>query len=129
MSPQYPFLKYQLPALVWSLAIFGLSAIPRVPIDITPLGIDKVLHAVFYAILCFLVWRALWFQSRVGIFQRHSLLVAFLFSFGYGIVMEWYQRYLPGRSPDIYDAVANGTGALICVLVLMWRQKKGKRTI
>lgn len=123
MSQQFPFLKYQLPAIVWSVAIFGLSAIPRVPVDITPFGIDKLLHAAVYAVLCCLTWRALWFQSHIEFFRRRALLIAFLYSCVYGILNEWYQMYLPGRSPDIYDAAANGTGALVCVFVLMWRQK------
>lgn len=126
MSRQFSFLKHQLPAIVWSVTIFGLSAIPRVPVDITPLGIDKLLHAAFYAVLCFLTWRALWFQSHIEFFQRHAILIAFFYSCVYGILNEWFQMYLPGRSPDIYDAVANGTGALACVLMLIWRQKKRK---
>lgn len=124
MSQQFSFLKYQLPAVVWTLTIFGLSALPRIPVPISSLGIDKLLHAAVYAMLCVLSWRALWFQSRVELFRRHAILFAFLFSFVYGALNELYQMYLPDRSPDIGDALANGTGTLVSVFFLLWRQKK-----
>jgi MYXO-CTERM domain-containing protein len=131
MNPPSAFLKYQLPAIVWSITIVGLSAIPRVPVDISVFGADKLLHAVVYAILCSLVWRALWFQNRIELLRRYSVPSAFLFSCGFGILNEWLQMQAPGRSPDVYDAIANGTGALAVVLVLLWRRRRreGQRTI
>ncbi len=131
MSPTSGFLKYQLPALVWSVTIFGLSAIPRVPVDISVLGADKLLHAVVYAVLCALVWRAFWYQNRSELLRRHSISGAFLLACVYGILNEWIQMQVPGRSSDVYDAIANGTGALVVVLVLLWRRRRreGQRTI
>jgi VanZ family protein len=129
VSPTYAFVKYQLPAIVWSITIVGLSMIPRVPVDISMFGADKLLHAVVYAILCALIWRALWFQNRIELLRRYSVPGAFLLTCGYGILNEWLQMQAPGRSPDVYDAIANGTGALAVVLVLLWRRRtwEGKR--
>jgi VanZ family protein len=45
--------------------------------------------------------------------RDHSLLGAFLFTIVYGILDEVHQMYVPGRSPDVYDAMADAFGALL----------------
>jgi VanZ family protein len=119
-------LKYQLPAFVWCLGIFLLSAIPRVPAVLTPFQVDKIAHAVIYGVLCFLVWRAFFFQSHSIFLRRHALMASVLFSCVYGVLDEIHQLYVPGRSSDPFDVVADGTGALVCVALLVWRTRRAK---
>jgi len=114
------FVKYQLPALVWCVAIFGFSAIPGIGIIRIPLRVDKLIHGSIYFILCLLVWRAFFYQVRYPRVQRRAILWAFFFSCLYGIIDESHQVLVPGRTPDVYDAVADGTGALVFVLFYWW---------
>ncbi|MCI0706339.1 MAG: VanZ family protein [Ignavibacteriae bacterium] len=127
MTVSRPFLKYHLPAVVWCASIFVLSAIPGAAAIRIPPGVDKIIHGIIYFVLCLLVWRAFYYQSGYPTLQKRALLSAFLFTVIYGGLDEFHQIYVPGRTPDIMDVVADGTAALLCVLVLMWWLRKRKR--
>lgn len=121
------FIRYQFPAILWCIAIFALSAIPRVPVVKFPFRVDKLAHLVLYFILCSLVWRAFFYQSRIIILRNRALLFAFLFSCFYGISDEFHQLFVAGRSADVYDALADGTGALLWVLFSWWSSRRNSR--
>jgi len=109
------FAKYQLPLLVWLLLIFGLSAIPTLPAIKFPLSPDKIAHAGIYFVLCMFGRRAFLHQERWPWLKEHSLLAALLLAVVYGSLDEVHQMYVPGRSPDIYDALADSLGASLFV--------------
>ncbi|MBF0281656.1 MAG: VanZ family protein [Zetaproteobacteria bacterium] len=87
-------------------------------------GEDKVVHASAYAAMAWLAWHAL----RAHIVTRTMLLgVAWLFCLLYGLSDEWHQSFVPGRDADIWDWVADSTGALmmVCLLFLYQRRRDG----
>ena len=127
MSRRVAFVKYQLPALVWSVAIFALSAVPGMSSVRFPIRADKLIHGAIYFILCLLVWRALHHQTRFPNLQKRALLAAYFFTLAYGALDEFHQIFVPGRTPDPMDLLADGTGALLSVLVLVWWLWKEKR--
>jgi VanZ family protein len=43
----------------------------------------------------------------------------------YGITDEWHQSYVPGRSPDVRDVVADTVGAVLAMLVVAWLVRRG----
>lgn len=81
--------------------------------------LDKAAHAGVFAMLALLVaWglaRAFpaWDRARV-------LLLALLASVAYGALDELHQRFVPGRSVDPLDLVADGAGAGLVIAVLWW---------
>ena len=127
MSRFRSFLKYQAPALLWCIAIYALSAVPLVSRMKIPLRADKLVHGVLYFVLCLLVWRAFHYQSRFSFLKNRALLSAFLFSCLYGLIDEIHQIFVPGRTPDIYDVVADGTGAFLAMLFFWWRRRDESR--
>lgn len=79
-------------------------------------GIDKVIHFIVYALLCFLVCRAL--TATMGReLGRTFLVLAFLMTVLYGIFDEVRQLSMPTRCASIYDIVADTLGALTTVIV------------
>jgi VanZ family protein len=122
------FLKYQFPALLWCLTIFGLSAIRRVPVIRFPIQVDKVVHTVLFGILCFLAWRAFFFQPLFPRVREKAMTLAFVFSCLYGISDELHQLFVPGRSADVYDAIADAAGALIVITILWLRAEQKKQS-
>ena len=75
------------------------------------LRFDKLDHAVVYAILgglCFLAIRRTWPLSRVRLVGLAALLAVL-----YGLSDEFHQLFVPGRSAELYDALADGVGGLI----------------
>ena len=111
---QSPFVRYQLPFILWALVIFTFSSFPTPPVP--RLGIrfeDKWQHLVAYGLLGYLAGRAFFFQNRYFFLSRRPILMAVLFGVLYGISDEFHQYFVPGRFTDIYDVIADGIGALL----------------
>ncbi len=73
---------------------------------------DKLIHFCMYFGMAF--WL---FYSLINVRLRYRYLVAFTISVMYGIFMEIMQDVMAiGRSMDVWDVVANTTGAAIFLL-------------
>lgn len=118
------FLKYQLPFLLWVICIFAISSIPRVPVIKSPISLDKLAHMALFLVLSWLGWRAFWHQAKIGWLHRGAVLAAILFSVLYGVLDEIHQLYVPGRNSDVFDVLADVTGALIFALWHVWRKSR-----
>lgn len=117
MEQSKHFLWYQFPAIIWAAAIFIQSSISDIP---TPeLGFDwqdKVYHAIEYAILGFLLQRALFFQNN-QLFKKYAGGFTWLLGSLYAISDEIHQYFVPGRSADVADALADIAGLSIILLL------------
>jgi len=68
-------------------------------------------------VLCLLMRRSFFFQERYDTLKDHALLLSFLVASAYGAIDEVHQQYVPDRTPDAYDAVADSVGALFYVVI------------
>ncbi|MBI2619412.1 MAG: VanZ family protein [Ignavibacteriales bacterium] len=116
--------RYQLPLLVWILAIFALSAIPGIPEIRFPISPDKLAHIGIYFVLCMLSRRAFFHQDRFLRVKKHSLSVAFGFTVVYGALDEFHQLYVPGRWADIYDVLADAVGGALFTGWFVWKARR-----
>jgi VanZ family protein len=117
------FLKYQFPPVLWIIVIYSLSAIPNLQqLFRFPLGVDKLAHAVFYFVLCWLVWRAFRQQHAFPIMRNGALLGAFIFSVAFCSLDEYHQMFVPGRNSDFNDVIAAAGGALLFVAIASLRR-------
>ncbi len=107
------FAKYQLPLFLWLVLIFGLSAIPHIPVVKFPLSPDKIGHAGIYFVLCMLSMRAFFHQDIWPWLKENSMLAAVIFTIVYGTLDEVHQIFVPNRWADVYDAIADAVGALL----------------
>jgi VanZ family protein len=104
------FFSYWFPVIVYCLLIFVQSSRPSP--DYTPHwpNVDKVLHFAAYALLGALFLRA-FYTTRI----RHHLKLIFtlsvLFSGLYGISDEIHQSFVPYRTADVMDALADILGS------------------
>lgn len=102
------FLRAWGPALLWAALIFTLSSRSRVPGPDFP-NSDKVAHFGAYAILGLaLAYGA----ARSGAAPLWMIVLGSL----YGASDEVHQSFVPGRSPDVADWVADSAGAIVGVL-------------
>jgi len=104
------------PVALYALAIFVESSISHVPAF--PSGFtDKDGHALLYAGLAVLVLRAASGARWDGLtFRAAGAAVAFAAI--YGITDEFHQSFVPGRTADVNDWVADCTGAATGVAVV-----------
>jgi VanZ family protein len=86
---------------------------------------DKVAHAVAYAGLSAALYWA--FRStRRGWLFRWAAPAAFVAASLYGITDEWHQSWGPGgRSPDVWDWVADTVGAAVMMTAVVLLRRRG----
>ncbi|MHC4074050.1 MAG: VanZ family protein, partial [Planctomycetota bacterium] len=97
-------------ALYWP-ALFVFAHIP-IPQVIRRAGVsDKSLHFLAYLILVFLFWFTVGAGRRVN-WRKATPWLVLLIILVYGILDEWSQGYVAGRSSDILDFVADLAGTI-----------------
>jgi VanZ family protein len=104
------------PVLGYMAAIFGTSSLSNVPSP--PAGLtDKHVHLLLYAGLTAVTLRALahgsWRRLTLGASAGAALIAT-----AYGVLDECHQLFVPGRSFEVLDMVANGIGALLASAAL-----------
>ena len=96
--------------LYWP-ALFVLAHIP-IPHVVQEADVsDKTLHFLAYLILTFLIWSVVSGDRKVKWRRAAPWLVLFVIVV-YGILDEWLQSYVAGRSCDVRDFFTDLAGAL-----------------
>lgn len=104
-----------LPAVVVMSSIWAVSSteVPISAIESFPLR-DKGIHAVEYGLLGFLVSHAtLRTWPRHAVWRRAA--VGLLIAVAWGVLDEIHQAFVPGRTPDALDVLADFVGASVGV--------------
>lgn len=103
------------PVVAYMGLIFALSSLsaPPSPADVN----DKLQHFVFYGGLAALTLRATSGGTLAGVTVTTALL-AWAITTAYGASDEFHQSFVPGRSAELADLVADGLGAAAAVVVL-----------
>jgi VanZ family protein len=141
------FLRYWLPVLIWMAVVFSASAdrqsyahsstlfepllrwlfpnMPGATIGELHHVFRKICHLAEYAVLAWLVWRAIrkpvkndprpWNWAEAGI----VLVVVF----AYAASDEFHQMFVPGRTPLFTDVLIDTSGGAAGLLLLWLRQK------
>lgn len=106
---------YALLFFVWSSSvIWSASRLQKVP-EIEFPHIDKILHAIYYApggYFSFLFLKAFGISSGVLSFFMGAIV---------GILDEFIQSFVPGRSVDLFDFLADCIGLAMGVILARWR--------
>lgn len=97
--------------------IFWLSSQPLLPaVSLLPawLSHDWLHHGLAFGGLAVLLLRALADADPRQV--RPALLaLAWMGATAYGVTDEWHQWFVPGRTPDLRDIVADGSGAALAL--------------
>jgi len=109
------------PVLVWAAVLFAASSVPGDQVPAVGFdGADKVAHVVLYAVLGVLLVRA--FRSTSGGSRAKLVGVVTLATALYGASDELHQSFVPGRSPDVFDVLADTIGGVLGALAATWRR-------
>ena len=98
-------------AFAWMGIIFYLSGLPDIKLPGVEPGFDKLYHAGAYGLLAVLYMGAM--QPGERGYRPVQVLTATLLAGLYGLSDEWHQSFVPSRMPDVWDLVADVTGALV----------------
>jgi VanZ family protein len=112
------------PAVVYYAAIFILSSQSRLKINVSLINFDKFLHMMEFAGLGFLLSLA-FFKSFAFSFPLKAFMI-FLSGVALGILDEFHQSFVPGRTSDVWDAAADALGVALSIVVYSFLAKKTK---
>jgi len=102
-----PPLRY-LPAAAYYGIIFFLSSRSRFPVIAPFSGFDKLAHIGIFGLFgAVLAWSLADRRDRPGILR---MALAFLIGAAGGALDEVHQIFVPGRSAEVWDAVADAAG-------------------
>ncbi len=111
------FFSFKYLALFYALLIFAVSTIPQVPPPWSFRWGDKVLHFVEYGIFSFLLFLA-FFTSGKEFFKKNVFLLSSIIGIAYGLSDEIHQKFIPGRSCDVFDFLADCLGIIFVQLII-----------
>lgn len=112
-----------IPLIVYWIVLLVATSIPasRIP----EVGVsDKFNHFFAYAVLCALLFFALSIQDKFILFKKHPAKMSLLIATFYGALDEIHQMFIPGRSAELLDWVADFLGAVTGVLIAKYLLNK-----
>lgn len=111
--------KYLIITIIYAVFIFWLSIQPITQItpDWFPYQ-DKVFHAILYGILSTLISVGI-LQSEQRYSKKTICYISVGVTFIYGFFIEVCQIFVPTRSFDLFDSIANLIGSLMSVILVM----------
>lgn len=92
---------------VWVALTLTLTSIPNPEFGPSFPGADKIAHFGFYGVMGFLF--VLW-RTEIGTGAAAAVVWAAIFAALLGAVDEFHQQWIPGRSMDLLDWVADFAG-------------------
>ncbi|NLT50987.1 MAG: VanZ family protein [Ignavibacteria bacterium] len=120
-----------LPLVLYWLIIFIGTSIPGG--SIPSIGVsDKFKHFAAYFILTIMLSIAFSLQEKLLFIKKHVILSSLFVASSYGVIDEIHQSFIPGRSCDLYDWIADFIGAVLGVVTyncLFKRLKKKQSSI
>jgi VanZ family protein len=118
-------LSLWLPVAAWAAVLFSLSSVSALP-ELPPRLTDKVVHAGAYAVLAATFVRAFAGGRWSGVTLR-SAAWAVVATTLYGLSDEFHQWFVPGRSVEATDVLADfagGAAAAAAALGLGWLRRR-----
>jgi len=85
--------------------------------------LDKLIHGGEYGILAFLFARAMRATSLNASIPLIFTITIYFVMF-YGITDEFHQSFVPGRSADLTDLMADTIGGAVGAIIYLFMQRK-----
>lgn len=112
------FLIY-IPLILYGIILIVFSVLPD-NILLNSNSPDKFYHLGAYGIFSFFLFFCLNFQNKIFVFKKYASVFTVVLTSLFGILNEFYQIFIPGRTLNILDVIANMVGSLIVVLLVQF---------
>ena len=115
-----------LPLIIYWIILFVLTSLPTgLAIETRDVS-DKLLHFGAYGLLSGLLFLNLHFQNKFQLLKKYPATLTVLIASSYGFFDEIHQMFVPGRSAEFLDWLADFSGSLLAVLITGYLIKKIK---
>ncbi|MCA9470443.1 MAG: VanZ family protein [Nitrospirales bacterium] len=128
LSQQLPMTRimtYWMPVVLYAGLIVFLSSLSSTGMKIPSLFYgydDKIIHAIEYAILAMLCYRA-YLGTFVERLAMYAPVLAIVTAVLFGVTDEIHQAFVPLRHADVWDLVADAVGSFLGVAAWKWYMK------
>lgn len=119
---QIPFYKF-IPGIVWFVVVLILICLPKEDIPhvnrwFLKVFIDKWVHAIMFGLMAWLFMNPIRKASTVHApLKQQFFLRILIITIAWSYVTECIQLFVPGRSYDLLDWLADSSGAVIAFMV------------
>ncbi len=118
------FIKNWFPVIVWMGFIFWLSSIPDLKSGLKEdFILRKIAHVLEYAILTFLLFRAMMIE---GINIQKAVIFSIIIAFFYALTDEYHQTFIQGRQGSLKDAGVDSIGVILMSVLCYTKYRKLK---
>lgn len=100
-----------LPLIIHWVTILILTSLPSESLPSVEIS-DKLNHFLAYFVLGFFLHLTLKYQTKFPALKKNILLITVIIASGYGLLDELHQLFVPGRSAEVLDWVADFIGAI-----------------
>ena len=120
------FIKYNSLSILWAAAILILCLLPGKDLpSLTLFEFDKIGHFIIYLLLVIMMYYGWKKQNSFLVLHHNTLIKILLITSSYGFLVELLQElFTADRHFDIFDALANSTGAVGGSLLCMYLKPK-----
>ncbi len=113
--------------IIYWVILLGATSYPTA--DIPTMGIgDKGMHFAAYFILGVLLNFTLLYQNKYLLLKRMNSLFTMIIGISYAVFDEIHQHFIPGRSMEFLDFVADFFGLLLAVSLILILKRVGNLT-
>ena len=98
-------------AIAWAGVIFYLSSQPSIDTPSLFPGQDKLFHMIAFGVLGFFLMGGM--KTMGNGYRTGQVWFVVVLVMLYGLLDEFHQYFVPGRTMDIYDVLADVAGALL----------------
>jgi VanZ family protein len=107
------------------LTIFIQSSFPAIEIPKTEIiALDKIIHIGIYGLLAALCYISLIHVEKDNFLSRRPFIWSAVITIIYGLSDEIHQHYVPNRSAEVQDWLADVIGILLMMLLINYYFKK-----
>ncbi len=107
------------PLVLYWIVLFAATSFPTIKVPTTDVS-DKGYHFTGYFVLGVLLNLTLIFQNKYLSLKRKNALYTVLIGSIYGIFDEVHQYFIPGRSMEFLDFVADFSGLVLAVVFVLF---------
>ncbi|MEY5045293.1 MAG: VanZ family protein [Bacteroidota bacterium] len=115
-------LNNKLLPFIWTVCVFYLLSFDTSSASDSALwkfpGVDKLIHFVIFLLFAYL-W-GVFFMQHSTFEERNIIFIIIILGSGFGMGMEFYQKFFTNRSFSYWDGVADAVGTIAGV----WLAKK-----
>ncbi len=119
--------RHQVLTLLWAIFIAFATLTPgeSMPeVDFWDFAnADKLAHFGVFAVLSFLMIRGFLLKSPFFGLKNKKIMLTLVITIMYGGLIEYAQSFIPGRSIEFNDMLANGFGSMIGLFVYLFLKK------